>query len=90
MQQHECGGGRYFQWQGGLSYGMSDHAICLRELNAVHIGRLYVKPYHYRFETHAKGRWVGRTLLQVFQQEFPYQPQEYFVRGTTTIRATNR
>ena len=74
----------------GFPTVLSGHAICFRELNVVHIGRLYVKPYHYRFETHAKGRWVGRTLLQVFQHEFPYQPQEYFVRGTTTTRATNR
>ena len=56
-------------------------------LNAVCVGRLYVKPYHYHFETHTKGRWVGRTLLQVFHQEFPYQPQEYFVRQRPVLRS---
>ena len=29
---------------------------------------------------------MGRTLLQVFQQEFPYQPQQYFPRAIAAGR----
>ncbi len=53
-------------------------------------GRRYVRPYHFNFETHVKGRWVGRTLLQVFQQEFPYQPQHYFPKAIRAGRLTAR
>ena len=53
-----------------------------------HGGRRYVRPYHFDFQTHVKGRWVGRTLLQVFQQEFPYQPQHYFPKAIAAGRLT--
>eukprot|EP01050_Picozoa_sp_SAG11_P022074 SAG11_NODE_4074_length_2078_cov_2.655887_1_plen_429_part_01 len=53
-------------------------------------GRRYVRPYDYDFRTYAKGRWVGLTLLQVFAQEFPYQPQQYFARAATAGRLTAR
>ena len=53
-------------------------------------GRRYVRPYHFDFRTHVKGRWVGRTLLQVFQQEFPYQPQHYFPKAIAAGRLTAR
>eukprot|EP01052_Picozoa_sp_SAG31_P005404 SAG31_NODE_237_length_19590_cov_13.149915_10_plen_134_part_00 len=46
--------------------------IALAELfYFVRAGRRYVRPYNYDFETHAKGRWVGRTLLQVFSECAP-------------------
>lgn len=51
-------------------------------------GRRFVRPYHFNFKTHVKGRWVGRTLLQVFQQEFPYQPQDYFPKAIASGRLT--
>ena len=55
-----------------------------------HGGRRYVRPYHFDFQTHVKGRWVGRTLLQVFHQEFSYQPQHYFPKAIAAGRLTAR
>ena len=31
-----------------------------------------VPPYRFEFGTSIKERWIGRPLLQVFSQEFPY------------------
>lgn len=33
-----------------------------------------VRPYYFDFRTYCKGRWVGRSLLQVFSSEFRAQP----------------
>ncbi|XP_071502438.1 uncharacterized protein [Diadema antillarum] len=37
-----------------------------------------VKPYVYKFETHAKGRWFGCKLLDVFKKEFRLETPEYY------------
>ncbi|XP_072169444.1 uncharacterized protein [Diadema setosum] len=37
-----------------------------------------VKPYVYKFETHAKGRWFGCKLLDVFRKEFRLETPEYY------------
>ncbi|XP_060118214.1 pseudouridylate synthase RPUSD2 [Heteronotia binoei] len=37
-----------------------------------------VKPYFFDFQTYCKGRWVGRSLLDVFRAEFRSQPLEYY------------
>ncbi|ELR13189.1 uncharacterized protein ACA1_100040 [Acanthamoeba castellanii str. Neff] len=34
--------------------------------------------YHYEFKTHAKGRWVGRTVLDVFAKEFSAHSLAYY------------
>lgn len=31
---------------------------------------LKVHPYHYEFQSYAKGRWIGRTIFDVFSAEF--------------------
>jgi len=37
-----------------------------------------VHPYHFTFTTHAKGRWVGDQLYDVFSREFrAMEPKEY-------------
>jgi len=37
-----------------------------------------VRPYHFTFTTHAKGRWVGDKLSDVFAREFrAMEPKEY-------------
>jgi hypothetical protein len=38
-----------------------------------------VELYHYEFKTHAKGRWVGRTVLDVFAKEFSAHSLAYYV-----------
>ncbi|KAJ1740273.1 DRAP deaminase [Coemansia sp. RSA 989] len=37
-----------------------------------------VYPYYHRFATHAKGRWVGRTIFDVFSKEFRDRTKEYY------------
>ena len=41
-------------------------------------GLRWVEPYHHTFETHAKGRWVGREILEVFAKEFQSEPREAY------------
>lgn len=43
-------------------------------------GLRYVKPYYFTFTTHAKGRWVGSTVYDVFCREFQSETPEYYVR----------
>ncbi|XP_028933149.1 RNA pseudouridylate synthase domain-containing protein 2 [Ornithorhynchus anatinus] len=37
-----------------------------------------VRPYFFDFQTYCKGRWVGRSLLHVFQTEFRAQTPAYY------------
>ncbi|KAI8647822.1 pseudouridine synthase [Parasitella parasitica] len=37
-----------------------------------------VKPYYFEYKSHAKGRWFGRTLLEVFSSEFRDRSEEYY------------
>ena len=41
-------------------------------------GLRYVEKYEYEFNAFAKGRWVGRTLLEVCTREFMAQTPEYY------------
>ena len=38
-----------------------------------------IKPYPFRFATFAKARWVGRTLVDVYSEEFGSYPRSYYV-----------
>jgi tRNA pseudouridine synthase 9 len=38
-----------------------------------------VKPYYFEYRTFAKERWLGRTVLEVFQREFRDRSPEYYV-----------
>mmetsp|Transcript_4687 Transcript_4687/g.10463 ORF Transcript_4687/g.10463 Transcript_4687/m.10463 type:complete len:620 (-) Transcript_4687:59-1918(-) len=38
-----------------------------------------IQPYPFRFATFAKARWVGRTLVDVYSQEFGSYPQSYYI-----------
>lgn len=42
-------------------------------------GLRYVKPYYFTFTTHAKGRWVGSPVYDVFCREFQAESPEYYV-----------
>ena len=43
-----------------------------------------VKPYSFTFTTHAKGRWVGDSLYQIFAREFRALPPEEYKRCIQT------
>ncbi|KAK4535709.1 hypothetical protein CDCA_CDCA06G1734 [Cyanidium caldarium] len=43
-----------------------------------HNSSLYVRPFWYTFEAHAKQRWLGRSVQDVFTSEFPYLPLSYW------------
>ncbi|KAG9480884.1 pseudouridylate synthase RPUSD2 [Eleutherodactylus coqui] len=45
-----------------------------------------VRPYYFDFETYCKGRWVGRSLLEVFSAEFRAEPLEYYRRAAACGR----
>uniref|UniRef100_H3BCU7 Pseudouridine synthase n=2 Tax=Latimeria chalumnae TaxID=7897 RepID=H3BCU7_LATCH len=44
----------------------------------VESGLRKVVPYYFDFQTYCKGRWVGKSLLQVFSSEFRAEPVEYY------------
>ncbi|XP_061650578.1 RNA pseudouridylate synthase domain-containing protein 2 [Phyllopteryx taeniolatus] len=37
-----------------------------------------VHPYYFDFKTYCKGRWVGKSLLEVFESEFRAESIEYY------------
>ncbi|XP_006831964.1 PREDICTED: RNA pseudouridylate synthase domain-containing protein 2 [Chrysochloris asiatica] len=37
-----------------------------------------VRPYYFDFQTYCKGRWVGHSLLHIFNTEFRAQPFTYY------------
>jgi hypothetical protein len=37
-----------------------------------------IKPYPYTFSTFAKGRWEGRTIIDVYSTEFGSYPKSYY------------
>lgn len=39
---------------------------------------LHLDPYAYTFESFAKSRWVGRTILDVYTDEFKSYPSSYY------------
>ncbi|KAE8587653.1 hypothetical protein XENTR_v10022053 [Xenopus tropicalis] len=45
-----------------------------------------VRPYYFDFETYCKGRWVGKSLLEVFGKEFRAEPLEYYEQAAQAGR----
>ena len=39
--------------------------------------RRYVIPFDYEYRRNVRGQWINRTLLDVFNTTFPYQPPHY-------------
>ena len=52
----------------------------------------YVTPYFQDFRTHAKGRWLGREVLEVFCREFGAHPPSYWINALRNgqVRINNR
>ena len=42
-------------------------------------GLRWVYPYYFTFTSHAKGRWVGSTIYNLFCKEFQAETPEYYV-----------
>ncbi|XP_035465864.1 RNA pseudouridylate synthase domain-containing protein 2 isoform X2 [Scophthalmus maximus] len=40
-----------------------------------------VRPYYFDFKTYCKGRWIGKSLLEVFDSEFRAESVEYYQRA---------
>ncbi|KAK8946399.1 RNA pseudouridine synthase 7 [Platanthera zijinensis] len=38
----------------------------------------YVRPYYFEFISHVKNRWSGKTILDLFSEEFRGRPYEYY------------
>ncbi|XP_075700918.1 pseudouridylate synthase RPUSD2 [Rhinoderma darwinii] len=59
----------------GISFG-DQH---FRETESyIENGLRKVRPYYFDFETYCKGRWLGKSLSQVFSEEFRSEPLEYY------------
>ncbi|XP_010536597.1 PREDICTED: RNA pseudouridine synthase 7 [Tarenaya hassleriana] len=44
-----------------------------------HNGRRHVRPYYFEFISHVKNRWAGKTIVDLFADEFKGRPREYYV-----------
>ncbi|KAI4319016.1 hypothetical protein MLD38_032666 [Melastoma candidum] len=42
-------------------------------------GRRFVRPYYFEFISHAKNRWAGKTIVDLFADEFKGRPYDYYV-----------
>lgn len=40
-----------------------------------------VHPYYFDFKTYCKGRWIGKSLLEVFKSEFRAESIEYYEKA---------
>ncbi|KAJ2396884.1 DRAP deaminase, partial [Coemansia sp. RSA 2559] len=41
-------------------------------------GLQQIHPYYHKYATHAKGRWVGRSIFEIFSQEFRDRSTAYY------------
>ncbi|KAL2935561.1 RNA pseudouridine synthase 7 [Bienertia sinuspersici] len=51
-----------------------------------HKGRRHVKPYYFEFICHVKNRWTGKTIVDVFTEEFKGRPYDYYVKAVKSGR----
>ncbi|XP_022134654.1 RNA pseudouridine synthase 7 isoform X2 [Momordica charantia] len=42
-------------------------------------GRRHVRPYYFEFIAHVKNRWAGKTIVDLFAEEFKGRPYEYYI-----------
>lgn len=47
-------------------------------------GIRYVRPYYFEFIAHVKNRWAGKTIVDLFTEEFKGRSRDYYV---TAVRA---
>ncbi|XP_042435045.1 RNA pseudouridine synthase 7-like [Zingiber officinale] len=44
-------------------------------------GKRYVRPYYFEFISHVKNRWAGKTIVDLFAEEFKGRPYDYYVNA---------
>ncbi|KAF4361538.1 hypothetical protein F8388_007554 [Cannabis sativa] len=49
-------------------------------------GRRHVRPYYFEFIAHVKNRWAGKTIVDLFAEEFKGRPYEYYVSAVKSGR----
>ncbi|KAJ7957206.1 Pseudouridine synthase [Quillaja saponaria] len=49
-------------------------------------GRRHVRPYYFEFICHVKNRWAGKTIVDLFAEEFKGRPYEYYVSAVKSGR----
>ncbi|XP_068666171.1 RNA pseudouridine synthase 7 [Aristolochia californica] len=49
-------------------------------------GRRHVRPYYFEFISHVKNRWAGKTIVDLFAEEFKGRPYEYYVSAVKSGR----
>jgi len=65
---------------------MSSGSVSLKDSTAAAApGLKKLSPYWYPYTTMAKGRWVGREILEVVSTEFRDRSMEYYV-GHSTLK----
>ncbi|XP_055961187.1 RNA pseudouridine synthase 7 isoform X2 [Mercurialis annua] len=42
-------------------------------------GRRHVRPYYFEFVSHVKNRWAGKTIVDLFTEEFKGRDYDYYV-----------
>ncbi|XP_030070486.1 LOW QUALITY PROTEIN: RNA pseudouridylate synthase domain-containing protein 2-like [Microcaecilia unicolor] len=67
----------------GVSFGESHFRETYCYLEG---GLRKVRPYYFDFETYCKGRWVGKSLLQIFSSEFRTKPIECYLAAARAGR----
>ncbi|XP_039126144.1 RNA pseudouridine synthase 7 isoform X1 [Dioscorea cayenensis subsp. rotundata] len=49
-------------------------------------GKRFVRPYYFEFVSYVKNRWVGKTVVDLFAEEFTGRPREYYVGAVKSGR----
>ncbi|KAH7683263.1 Pseudouridine synthase RluC/RluD protein [Dioscorea alata] len=49
-------------------------------------GKRFVRPYYFEFVSYVKNRWVGKTVVDLFTEEFTGRPREYYVGAVKSGR----
>ncbi|XP_074381787.1 RNA pseudouridine synthase 7 isoform X4 [Apium graveolens] len=49
-------------------------------------GVRYVRPYYFEFISHAKKRWAGKTIVDLFTDEFKGRSRDYYVSAVESGR----
>eukprot|EP00061_Rhincodon_typus_P018722 g48016.t1 len=87
LRNKKSKGGRYVPPPGKKNLGISfGHQHFSETQYYFENGLRKVFPYYFDFQTYCKGRWVGKTLREVFSSEFRVEPIEYYTQAAKAGR----